>query len=35
MEYPSLSCLINIGLKSTLLEISVVTPVCLWEPLSW
>jgi hypothetical protein len=28
MECPSLSCLINIGLKSTLSEISIVTPAC-------
>jgi hypothetical protein len=28
MECPSLSRLINVGLKSTLLEISIATPAC-------
>jgi hypothetical protein len=27
-ECPSLSCLINVGLKSTLSEISIATPAC-------
>jgi hypothetical protein len=28
MEYPSLSCLINVNLKSTLSEISIAVPAC-------
>jgi hypothetical protein len=35
MEYPSLSCLINVSLKSTLSEISIATPVCFQGPLAW
>jgi hypothetical protein len=31
MECPSLSCLINVGLKSTLSEISIATPACFQE----
>jgi hypothetical protein len=34
MEYPSLSHMINVGLKSTLSEISIATPACL-GPLAW
>jgi hypothetical protein len=30
MGCPSLSCLINVGLKSTLSEISVASPACLF-----
>jgi hypothetical protein len=33
MEWPSLSCLINVGLKSTLSEISIATPACFQGPL--
>jgi hypothetical protein len=35
MESPSLSHLINIDLKSTLSEISIVTPACFQGPLAW
>jgi hypothetical protein len=35
MECPSLSCLINVGLKFTLSEISVATPACFQGPLAW
>jgi hypothetical protein len=35
MECPSLSHLINVGLKSTLSEISVATPACFQGPLVW
>jgi hypothetical protein len=35
MEYPSLSHLTNVGLKSTLSEISIATPACFWGPLAW
>jgi hypothetical protein len=35
MECPSLSCLINLSLKSTLSEISIATPACFQEPLAW
>jgi hypothetical protein len=35
MECPSLSHLINVGLKPTLSEISIATPVCFWGPLAW
>jgi hypothetical protein len=35
MECPSLSHLINVGLKSTLSEISIVTPACFRGPLAW
>jgi hypothetical protein len=34
MECP-LSHLINVGLKSTLSKISIVTPACLQGPLAW
>jgi hypothetical protein len=34
MERP-LSYLINVGLKSTLSEISIATPACFGGPLSW
>jgi hypothetical protein len=30
MECPSLSHLINVGLKSALSEISIATPACFW-----
>jgi hypothetical protein len=35
MEGPSLSCLINVGLKTTLSEISIATPACFQGPLAW
>ena len=35
MECPSLSHLINVGLKSTLSEISIATPACFGGPLAW
>jgi hypothetical protein len=35
MECPSLSCLINVGLKSTLIEISITTSACFGVPLTW
>jgi hypothetical protein len=35
MECPSLSHLINVGLKSTLSEISMATPARFWGPLAW
>jgi hypothetical protein len=35
MEYPSLSHLIKVGLKSTLSEISISTPAFFWRPLAW
>jgi hypothetical protein len=35
MECPSLSHLINVGLTSTLSEISIATPACFQEPLAW
>jgi hypothetical protein len=35
MECPSLSCLINVGLKSTLSEISIAPPACFQGPLAW
>jgi hypothetical protein len=35
MECPSLSHLINVGLKSTLSEISIATPACFRGPLAW
>jgi hypothetical protein len=35
VECPSLSHLINVGLKSTLSEISIATPACFWGPLVW
>jgi hypothetical protein len=34
MECPSLSTLINVGLKSTSSEISIATPACFWGPLA-
>jgi hypothetical protein len=35
MECPSLSHLINVGLKFTLSEISIATPACFGGPLAW
>jgi hypothetical protein len=35
MECPSLSHLINVGLKSTVSEISIATPACFQGPLAW
>jgi hypothetical protein len=35
MECPSLSHLINIGLKSTLSKISTATPDCFGGPMAW
>jgi hypothetical protein len=35
MEWPSLSCLINVGLNSTLSEISIATSAYFWGPLVW
>jgi hypothetical protein len=35
IECPSLSHLINIGLKSTLSETSIATPDCFGGPLAW
>jgi hypothetical protein len=35
MEYPSLSHLINVSLKSTLSDISIATPACFGGPLAW
>jgi hypothetical protein len=35
MECPSLSRLINVGLKSTLSEIIIATPACFQGPLAW
>jgi hypothetical protein len=35
MEYPSISHLINVGLKSTLSKISIVTLACFQKPLAW
>jgi hypothetical protein len=35
MECPSLSHLINVGLKSTLSEISIATPASFGGPLAW
>jgi hypothetical protein len=35
MECPSLSLLINVGLKSTLSEISIATLACFRGPLAW
>jgi hypothetical protein len=34
MECPSLSCVINVSLKSTLSEISIATPACFQGPLA-
>jgi hypothetical protein len=35
MECPSLSHLINVGLKSSLSEMSIATPAWFWGPLAW
>jgi hypothetical protein len=35
MECPPLSHLINVGLKSTLSEKSIATPICFGGPLAW
>jgi hypothetical protein len=35
MDCPSLSPLINVGLKSALPEISIATPACFQGPLAW
>jgi hypothetical protein len=35
MECPSLSHLINVGLKSTLSKIGIATLACFWGPLAW
>jgi hypothetical protein len=35
MECPSLSRLINVGLKSTLSEISIAAPASFQGPLAW
>jgi hypothetical protein len=35
VECPSLSCLINVGLKSTLSKINIATPACFQGPLAW
>jgi hypothetical protein len=35
MECPSLSCLINVSLKSTLSKINVATPACFHGLLVW
>jgi hypothetical protein len=35
MECPSLSHLINVGLKSTLSEVSIGIPACFGGPLAW
>jgi hypothetical protein len=35
MECPTLSCLINVGLKSTLSEISIATSACFQGSLAW
>jgi hypothetical protein len=35
IECPFLSHLTNVGLKSTLSEISIATPACFWRPLAW
>jgi hypothetical protein len=34
VECPSLSRLINVGLKSTLSEVSIATPACFWGAIS-
>jgi hypothetical protein len=34
-ECPSLSHLINVGLKSILSEISIANPACIQGPLAW
>jgi hypothetical protein len=35
MKCPSLSCLINVNLKSTLSEISIATAACFGGPWAW
>jgi hypothetical protein len=35
VECPSLSCLINVSLKSILSEISIATPACFLSQLTW
>jgi hypothetical protein len=35
MECPSLSHLINVGLKSTLSELNIAIPACFGGPLAW
>jgi hypothetical protein len=35
MDCPSLSRLINVGLKSTLPEISIAAPACFQGPFAW
>jgi hypothetical protein len=35
MKCPSLSHSINVGLKSTLSELSITTPACFQGPLAW
>jgi hypothetical protein len=35
VEGPSLSHLINVGLKSTFSKISIATPACFQRPLAW
>jgi hypothetical protein len=35
MECPSLSRLINVGLKSSLSDVSIAMPACFGEPLAW
>jgi hypothetical protein len=35
MKCPALSCLINVGLKSALSEISIATPAYFQGPLAW
>jgi hypothetical protein len=35
MGCPSLSCLINVCLKSTLFDISIARPACFQGPLAW
>jgi hypothetical protein len=35
MKWPSWSLLINLGLKSTLSDISISTPACFGGPLAW
>jgi hypothetical protein len=35
MKCPSLACLTNVNLKSTLSDISIATPACFQRPLAW
>jgi hypothetical protein len=35
MKWPSLSLLTNFSLKSTLSDVSMATPACLWGPFAW